>query len=71
MIELEHVTKRYYTLVALDQLSLTIHANEVLGIVGPNGAGKTTLSGRLSPNSTWLNLPTNECVTAPKGCANG
>ena len=43
MIELRHVTKRYYSLVALDQLSLTIAPNEVLGIVGPNGAGKTTL----------------------------
>ncbi len=43
MIELHNVTKRYYSLVALDQLSLTIQPNEVLGIVGPNGAGKTTL----------------------------
>lgn len=43
MIELANVTKRYHTLVALDQLSLTIQPNEVLGIVGPNGAGKTTL----------------------------
>lgn len=43
MIELRNITKRYYSLVALDQLSLTIEPNEVLGIVGPNGAGKTTL----------------------------
>jgi ABC-type multidrug transport system ATPase subunit len=43
VIELNNVTKRYYSLVALDQLSLTIQPNEVLGIVGPNGAGKTTL----------------------------
>ena len=58
MIELEHVTKRYYTLVALDQLSLTIHANEVLGIVGPNGAGKTTLfkllAGLIRPDAGTL-----------------
>lgn len=65
MIELENVTKRYYNLVALDQLSLTVRPNEVLGIVGPNGAGKTTLfkilAGLIWPdtgslraeNSTW------------------
>lgn len=65
MIELENVTKRYYNLVALDQLSLTVRPNEVLGIVGPNGAGKTTLfkilAGLIRPdtgsiraaNSTW------------------
>jgi ABC-2 type transport system ATP-binding protein len=53
MITLEHVTKKYYTLTALDNVSLTIPKGEVLGLLGPNGAGKTTLmklvAGVISP----------------------
>jgi ABC-2 type transport system ATP-binding protein len=40
-IQLEHVTKRYGKVVALDDLSLTVERG-VFGFLGPNGAGKTT-----------------------------
>ena len=47
MIELQNVTKCYQmsteTLTVLDQLSLTIPAKEIYGIIGRSGAGKTTL----------------------------
>ena len=41
-IELDHLTKRYGGVVALDGLSLTIRPGAVTGFLGPNGAGKTT-----------------------------
>jgi len=42
MIELIGLTKRYDSVVAVDDLNLTVAAGEVFGFIGPNGAGKTT-----------------------------
>jgi ABC-2 type transport system ATP-binding protein len=43
MIEIEHLSKRYHEIVALQDLTLEISAGEIFGLLGPNGAGKTTL----------------------------
>ena len=42
MIDVQHVTKRYGPLTAVDDLSFRVERGEILGFLGPNGAGKTT-----------------------------
>jgi ABC-2 type transport system ATP-binding protein len=42
MIELDRVSKRFGSVVALDDLSFTVRPGHVTGFLGPNGAGKTT-----------------------------
>ncbi len=42
-IEVEGLVKRYDDRTVVDDVSFTVEAGEVFGIVGPNGAGKTTI----------------------------
>jgi ABC-2 type transport system ATP-binding protein len=42
LLELEGLTRRFGNLTALDDLSFSVPAGEVVGFLGPNGAGKTT-----------------------------
>jgi ABC-2 type transport system ATP-binding protein len=55
MIKTEHLTKRYESLTAVDDVTFAVSPGEVLGFLGPNGAGKTTtmrmLAGFVTPTS--------------------
>src|SRR5687767_12625667 len=42
VIEVQHITKRYGRVTAVDDVSFTVERGEILGFLGPNGAGKTT-----------------------------
>ena len=42
MIEVQHLTKRYGKVTAVDDISFRVERGEILGFLGPNGAGKTT-----------------------------
>jgi len=42
-IEVDHLTKRFGELVAVNDVNFTVEEGEIFGLLGPNGAGKTTL----------------------------
>jgi branched-chain amino acid transport system ATP-binding protein len=43
LLTVEHVTRRFGGIVALDDISLALEEGTIGGLIGPNGAGKTTL----------------------------
>jgi ABC-2 type transport system ATP-binding protein len=55
MIEVENLTKRFPTQLAVSDVSFSVQQGEIVGFLGPNGAGKTTamrvLTGFLPPTA--------------------
>ncbi|NNK33490.1 MAG: ABC transporter ATP-binding protein, partial [Xanthomonadales bacterium] len=66
-IEARQLSKRYGSLLAVDQLSFEVGAGEVLGFLGPNGAGKSTtmkmLTGFLVPTSGTATINGHDIVS--------
>src|SRR5688572_19714459 len=47
ILETNGLTKKYGSLTAVDQVSLSVEKGQVFGFLGPNGSGKTTTIGML------------------------
>ena len=61
-IKVEKLTKKFGTLVAVDNISFEVKSGEIFGLLGPNGAGKTT---------TLSILATLQTGTSGKAFVNG
>jgi len=48
LLEVEHVSRHFGGVMAVDDVSLSLAEGEILGLIGPNGAGKSTLFNLLS-----------------------
>ena len=66
MIQIENVTRRYGDLIALEDVSLSIPAGQIVGLLGHNGAGKTTLMrmlcGSLDPTAGTMTVNGHDTV---------
>ena len=60
ILEVDHLSVRYESGLALDQVSFQLHQGERVAMVGPNGAGKSTLfkviAGILEPSSGQVSI---------------
>jgi len=69
MIDVQHVTKRYGNMTALDDISFTINKGEIVAFLGPNGAGKTTtmriLTGFMPPTLGTVRIAGFDCLETP------
>jgi len=64
VLKAEGLYKRFGGLQATNDVSITLHAGEILGVIGPNGAGKTTvfnqLSGFIRPDQGTVSVLTED-----------
>ncbi|MCL1864153.1 MAG: ABC transporter ATP-binding protein [Defluviitaleaceae bacterium] len=70
MIEVRNLTKRYGVRKAIDDLSFTIDAGEIVGFLGPNGAGKTTtmniMTGYIAASSGEVSINGIDILAEPE-----
>ena len=67
MIDVQALSKRYPTRLAVDDVTFSVKQGEIVGFLGPNGAGKTTtmrvLTGFLPPTSGSARVAGHDVVT--------
>lgn len=66
VLELENISKHFGAIQAVNDVSLSLEAGEVMGLMGDNGAGKSTLvkmiAGNFRPSHGTMRLDGNEIV---------
>lgn len=66
-IVVDHITRRFGALVAVNDVSFTVECGEIFGFLGPNGAGKSTLirvlCGLLAPSEGKASLDGLDVIT--------
>ena len=59
-LELREITKRFGSVIALDDVSLAVRHGRIAALLGENGAGKTTLMriafGMIQPDAGWISV---------------
>jgi branched-chain amino acid transport system ATP-binding protein len=69
VLHVDHVTKAFGDLIAVEDVSLSLEEGELAALIGPNGAGKTTLfnviSGALAPSEGALYYRETEITDKP------
>ncbi len=69
MIKTEHLSKRYESVTAVEDVTFDVRPGEVLGFLGPNGAGKTTtmrmLAGFVTPTAGKAFICGHDVETEP------
>ena len=70
LISVEHLTRNYGALCAVDRVSFEVRRGQVLGFLGPNGAGKSTtmqiLSGNLAPSGGRVRINGIDLLDRPR-----
>ena len=72
MLKIEHLTKRFGGLAAVNNVSTLIETGKINAIIGPNGAGKTTffnlIAGVHKPTSGTITLCLKLLVISKTSC---
>ena len=70
LVQVENLSRFYQNHRAINQLSFSLKAGEVLGFLGPNGAGKSTtmqvISGNLAPSEGEVSIAGHDILESPR-----
>ena len=70
VIEVKNITKKYGSVIAVDNISFKIEEGEIIGLLGPNGAGKSTtmnmITGYIEPTEGEILINGYDISKKPK-----